>query len=174
MKNMQDVIDVEQWADIKGYENYQISTYGRVKNKKSSVILKTPTDNLGYLVVNFSKNGKVTQHKVHRLVAEAFIPNPLGLSIINHKDLNKSNPHVDNLEWCTHRYNTRHAIENGHPPGNKSRRIRCIENNRVYDSISSASGELNISVETIIYHLKVNRSMRYKSRYSKFSFEYAD
>lgn len=100
----------EQWVDIIGYENkYQISNLGEVKalnyrnTGKEHIINKK--DNKGYLEVALWKNGVRRMFSVHRLVAQAFIPNPQNLLQVNHKDENKYNNSVDNLEWCTQYYN---------------------------------------------------------------------
>lgn len=101
----------EEWRDIKGYEGlYQISSWGRVKSMN---YLKTGKEKIrslnngkdGYLLINLSKNGESKRFRVHRLVAMAFIPNPDNLPEVNHKDENKLNNCVSNLEWCTAKYN---------------------------------------------------------------------
>ena len=101
----------EIWKDIKGYNGkYQISNYGNVKNTKSSRLLKQR--NKKYLEVVLYKNCQPKCYKIHRLVAEAFIPNPTNLPIINHKDENKLNNNVDNLEWCDAKYNSNYGKRN--------------------------------------------------------------
>ena len=101
---------MEEWKDIKGYEGlYQVSNLGRVKslsntNTRKEKILK-PIYHARYYQITLSKNNIRIQYRVHRLVAEAFIPNPDGLPIINHKDENPLNNNVDNLEWCDSKYN---------------------------------------------------------------------
>lgn len=98
---------MEIWRDIPNYEGlYQISNLGRVKslNFNKTKIRKTQSKKR-YITVNLSKDGKTKYYLVHRLVAEAFIPNPNNYPCVNHKDENPSNNHVDNLEWCTHEYN---------------------------------------------------------------------
>ena len=109
----------EIWKDIKGYEGlYQVSNLGNVKSLPRLLIysdgqrhyykekilrcIKKPS---GYCFVNLYKDN-VSKHKhIHRLVAEAFIPNPDNLPVINHKDKNPLNNRADNLEWCTQQYN---------------------------------------------------------------------
>lgn len=87
---------------IKGYEGlYYITEDGKIYSSIQNKWLKIWTDNQGYLVVTLQGEKK----KVHRLVAETFIPNPDNLPVVNHKDEDKSNPSVDNLEWCTYEYN---------------------------------------------------------------------
>ena len=98
----------EIWKDKKDYEgHYQVSNFGRVKSIKfgKERILKPVTNSSGYLLVELYKNNIKKKYSVHRLVAEAFIPNPYNLPQVNHKDENKLNNNVDNLEWCTNEYN---------------------------------------------------------------------
>ena len=105
----------EEWRYIKEYEGlYQVSSLGRVKslnyrNSNKEKILKLNLNKSGYLHICLSKNGKVKAFNVHRLVAQAFIPNPNNYPIINHKDEDKSNNCVNNLEWCTYGYNSNYG-----------------------------------------------------------------
>lgn len=110
---------MEEWRDIKGYEGlYQVSDLGRVKslnyNKTGEERLMKPykiskkSENTYYLI-QLHKDGKKYRKRVHRLVAEAFIPNPNGLPDINHKDENGLNNRVDNLEWCNAKYNNNYG-----------------------------------------------------------------
>lgn len=104
----------EIWRDIQGYENrYKISNHGRVK---SFIIrereLAQPIRN-GYCHVDLCKNGKIKSMAVHRLVCSAFHANPLNKPEVNHKDCNRRNNHVDNLEWTTRKENAEHAAING-------------------------------------------------------------
>lgn len=95
----------EQWRPIVGYEGlYTINNLGVIKNAKGKVLKYAQTKD-GYFRVILSKNNKQHHYLVHRLVAIAFIPNLQNLPIINHKDENKQNNSVDNLEWCTCQYN---------------------------------------------------------------------
>lgn len=109
---------IEEWRPISGYEGlYEVSSYGRVKSLKRPFennggiqwtkerILSPGKSKLGYLIVNLCCNGKVCQNYVHRLVAQTFVPNPENLTEVNHKDEDKANNIVDNLEWCDHSYN---------------------------------------------------------------------
>lgn len=106
----------EKWADIKGFEGlYQVSNLGRVKSLPRQGTYATPhilvpsKDKNGYLHVGLLKNSIRKTKRVHRLVAEAFIDNPDKLPEINHKDENKQNNQVSNLEWCTRKYNVNYG-----------------------------------------------------------------
>lgn len=106
---------MEEFKDIEGFEGlYQISNQGRVKSlandkTKKEKILKSGKNKDGYLLINLWKNGKVKNYRVHRLVAQAFLPNPNNLSEVNHKDENKTNNNVNNLEWCDRQYNAEYS-----------------------------------------------------------------
>lgn len=93
-----------QWRKIKEFPNYSVSNTGVIVNTKKN---KTMTIYVrkNYCLVKLSANNKSKEKKVHRLVAEAFIPNPEDLPCINHKDENPRNNNVENLEWCNHSYN---------------------------------------------------------------------
>ena len=102
------------WKDVVGFEGlYTISEFGDIRSSyKSKKILKPKKDKDGYFGVALSKNGKAHHLRVHRLVAEAFIPNTEELPLVNHKDLNVQNNHYSNLEWCTATHNTKHYYDN--------------------------------------------------------------
>lgn len=96
----------EVWKDIVGFEGYyQVSNYGNIRNAKTLKLRKLQLWDGRYYGISLIKNYKRYAFRVHRLVAEAFIPNPNNLPEVNHKDENKLNNHVDNLEWCDHVYN---------------------------------------------------------------------
>jgi hypothetical protein len=103
------VNESEVWKDIEGYEGlYQVSNSGRIKSVKNNIIRK-PRIARGYLYVNLSKSGKKKTYKIHRLVAQHFIPNPNNYPCVNHKDEDKLNNFLNNLEWCTFKYNTNYG-----------------------------------------------------------------
>lgn len=98
---------------IKDFENYVIDETGQVTNTNSGKVVKPTLNENGYLYVSLWRNNKGSMRTVHRLVAEAFIPNWLDKPFVNHKDANRSNPHKDNLEWCTQSENIKHAYKIG-------------------------------------------------------------
>ena len=105
-------MEKEIWKDIDGYEGlYQVSNLGRVKSlhHNKEKILKGSYNSKGYYFVKLCKNGISKSIFVHRLVAQEFIPNPDNLPIVNHKDENPRNNNVDNLEWCTQKYNANYG-----------------------------------------------------------------
>lgn len=128
----------EEWRPIPGYENYQVSSFGRVKNSREW-LLKCQPNNKGYLVAPLHNNNHCKTIAVHRLVALAFLPNPNKLASINHKDEDKTNNHVENLEWCTAKYNTRYSHAKG---------IKQYDTNgnfiRMWEAISDIESELGI------------------------------
>lgn len=103
----------ESWKDVKEYEGlYQVSTLGRIKSLKYKKVMLPAKGKDGYLKICFTKNNKKKTIKIHRIVAENFIPNPMNLSQVNHIDGNKNNNSVSNLEWCTQSENMQHAFKN--------------------------------------------------------------
>lgn len=121
--------------DIKGYEGlYAITSCGKVWSYRKQRFLAPGYICLkGYPVVTLCRNGAREQHYIHRLVAEAYLPNPEGLPEVNHKDENPKNPWVNNLEWCTHRYNTTYSI---------AQKIVCLDTGKEYESITALCEEM--------------------------------
>lgn len=112
------MINKEEWCPVRGYEGlYEVSNFGNVRslnyNKTGEIkLLSTVEDNKGYLSVCLHKNGKQKKYLVHRLVAEAFIPNTNNLPQVNHKSEVKTDNRVENLEWCTASYNINFGTRN--------------------------------------------------------------
>lgn len=108
----------EIWLPVSGYEGlYEVSNFGRVKslgndNSRKTKILIPCEEVGGYLKVCLCKNGKGKTFRIHRIVAEAFLPNWCDFQQVNHIDEDKTNNHVNNLEWCDRKYNINHGTRN--------------------------------------------------------------
>lgn len=137
---------VEIWKDIKGYKGlYQVSNLGRVKSFyfKKEKILKLRFTGRYYQAI-LTKNGKQKSYLIHRLVAIHFIPNPKNLPTVNHKDENKANNNVDNLEWCTQMYNIHYGTGLQRRIATQYKPVLCIEKDIIYPSQIEAGRQLGI------------------------------
>ena len=154
----------EIWKDIEEYEGiYQVSNYGRIKSLSRLIensnnrttkekIKKETKDKDGYLLITLSKNGIKKTCKVHRLVAQAFIPNPLNKRTVNHKDGNKQNNILDNLEWMTDKEQMKHCKEVlGWNPSKTKKSTRKVQRSdgKIYNSIKEASIDNNVFASNI-------------------------
>lgn len=158
---------MEIWVSIKDYENlYQVSNYGNIRSldKKDSLGRFVKGKNMkpivrkdGYLDITLHKDGKGKHFLLHRLIAETFIDNPNDYKEINHKDENKANNNINNLEWCSRSYNINYGI------GNKSRRKTLLNKRgkeiiqynknkeiiKIYPSLREANRKTNINIGNI-------------------------
>lgn len=187
---------MEEWKDIKDYEGlYQISNLGRIKSLKrykknhsktqmiEEKILLPHSTRTGYICVCLCKDAKPKQKTIHRLVAEAFIPNPENKEEVNHIDGDKTNNRVENLEWCTRCENIQHSFKNGFHKLSSERIEKlmksCIKKVNQYskqgefiktwESIAQAGRELNIN------HASISACCKGKLKTSgKYIWEYAD
>lgn len=136
----------EIWKPIEGYEGlYEVSSLGRIKSlykyhHRYENILKNKITKDGYYETTLVKNGKPKFIRTHRLVASAFIDNPLNKSEVNHKDGNKLNNSVDNLEWVTSSENQKHAYRTGLQKVSggalsNRKKVRCVDLNVEKDSL---------------------------------------
>jgi len=101
------------WKKVIGYEKYEVSNFGIIRNSITKTEKAMTNHNSGYLSTGFCNKYKKETILVHRLVAIHFIPNPDNKRCVNHKDGNKKNNCIENLEWCTHKENNDHAFRNG-------------------------------------------------------------
>ena len=146
---------MKEWRKVKSNSNYSVSNDGEVRRDDTKHI-KAPIRNRdGYDKVDLYEGGKRTTKRIHRLVGEAFIPNPENKPEINHKDGNKLNNHVSNLEWTTKRENIDHAVEhgllNGRNPsygmrgkknpngGAHGKPVRIVETGEIFKNIKECS-----------------------------------
>ena len=147
---------MEIWKQIKNYENcYEVSNEGRVRSvdRKTNTALKHQTQVIkkgkilkpnikrGYLTIVLTKENKRKTVTIHRLVAEAFIPNKQ--ECVNHKNAIKTDNRVENLEWCNHKENTQHASKLGLIVNKHRKKILCIELNKEFASSYQAAEWLN-------------------------------
>ena len=162
----------EIWKPVEGYEGrYEVSSLGRVKSyaqdrHKGKIKDGHPTYKGYRKILLYDGKGHKRWYPIHRLVAAAFIPNPDGLEQINHKDEDKTNNCVENLEWCTNYYNAHYGtkIERGAESNRccetTSRKIYSIDENRqveYYDSIGEAERQTGLSHCNIVRTLKGRR-----------------
>lgn len=155
---------IEEWKDIKGYEGaYQVSNLGRVKSlnyngtKKEKILIGSKVGR-GYKIVSLSKNGKIKNFLIHRLVYKAFVGNiPQGLQV-DHVSNNKTDNRLQNLQLLTPSENCKKKyIDNPNyknSGGLPKKKIICLNNNQIYESISQASRRLNLSCGNIHKALK--------------------
>jgi len=133
IKEYEGLYAVDENGDIWSYEKTSpIGNKGAVVKRGGHLLKTNRTKRTAHKRVLLTKNGKRKQHLVHRLVSQAFIPNPENLPFINHKDCDPTNNHVDNLEWCTAKQNSIHAYQNGRwtPPnqaGSKNANSKLTE-----------------------------------------------
>lgn len=178
----------EQWKPVEGTENrYEISNTGKIRSlnyKRSGEMreLRPAPDPKGYLKTMILIGGRYKTVKIHRLVAEAFIPNPENKPQVNHKDGNKENNAADNLEWTTNIVNAHHAIEKGlfrnsykaTAEANSRRKRRVVATDAIgkriiFDSINEASRRLNVGRRHVQDVLRGNRNHT-----GGYRFEYLD
>ncbi len=158
-----------EYKQINGYEDlYEISSEGEVIslrfNKRKT--MKVGIMSSGYKMVNLKKDKKQRSWSIHRLLALHFIPNPNNYPQVNHKDGNKLNNSLENLEWCTRNENVQHMYDTGlktykplHYLGkfgashNRSKQVKC-SNGKVYGSMSEAARELSIDTSSVSWAVK--------------------
>lgn len=123
-------VKMEIWKDIKDFNNYEINNYGVIRIKKNKKILKYYEDKDKYYTINLWGHGKSKHFRVSRLVAQTFIPNPNNLPVVNHKDENKQNNCVENLEWCTVAYNNAYGTKGQRSGKKQKNKLRYTKANK--------------------------------------------
>lgn len=135
----------KQIDDIGTYNTYYVSNKGRISNQNGK-ILKQQIDKYGYSRIMLrNKNGKRKFMLVHRIVAQAFIPNIKNLECINHKDENVLNNDVENLEWCDKKYNNTYGSRIERASKSCKKKVQCIETGIIYDSAKDIEKILKIN-----------------------------
>ena len=140
---------------IAGFNNqYQINTKGQVRNSKDKILSQSISNNRNNRV-HLCKDGKPKCDAVHKLVAQTFIPNPLHLPEVNHKEEKKLNNDADNLEWCDSKYNTNYGTRNKRISETKTnntyntKQVQCIETGIIYLSMKEAERQTGIFATSI-------------------------
>lgn len=136
---------MEELKDIPNYEGlYAITRDGRIWSYSSNQFKDLQIGNTGYYYTVLWKNSQPKWTTVHRLVAETYIPNPDNLPIINHKDQNKSNNSVENLEWCTIQYNNAYT---------NNKKVICLDTGEVFESVKAAAMSVGRKINSMSTHL---------------------
>jgi hypothetical protein len=171
----------EIWKPINGYEDkYLISNLGNVKSlyrwngkafyKREYLLNKYVNKHNGYVYICLTKNNKIKNVRLHRLVAKTFIHNPKNLPQVNHIDGNKLNNKVDNLEWCTCKENIIHAYNIGLSENKNKIKVKQYDINgkllNEYKSLSEASNKTGINIQKI--SLCINNKYKYRNKNEKY------
>lgn len=128
---------------------YAVTSCGKVWSYKSEKFLSLGKRRDGYLQVTLTKNGEHKTYRVHRLVAEAYLPNPEGFPQVNHKDENKENNALNNLEWCDISYNVNYGSRNEKAGKALGKPVYCEELNKTFDGARIAARELGLDQSRI-------------------------
>ena len=173
---------MEQWRTVGGTEGFiEVSNKGRVRSllRGEPYVLKTSKDGKGYHRLRVTIQRRKLSFKLHRIVAMAFLENPDNLPQVNHKDGNKDNNSVDNLEWISNRDNARHAIENGlwdsvaegakRENESRKKRVVCTRGDEVivFDSISDAERHFGTRHITDVIKGKRKQAKGWKFAYAE-------
>lgn len=135
------------WKPVTGFCLYEVSNTGLVRNIKTGKILRQHKTKRGYKTVYLASLDCGKRMLVHRIVAKTFIKNPDDRPQVNHKDGDKSNNNVDNLEWCTQSQNQQHrrnVLKKG------LRAVQCVETGKVYESVKSAADQNGTYIPNVV------------------------
>jgi hypothetical protein len=159
------------WKDVECNNNYEVSNTGYVRNKTSKHILSFRPHNRGYSRVAIGRKDKL----VHRLVAIAFIDNPYDKYTVNHKDGNKSNNNIDNLEWATYSEQEIHAYDIGlkkrGSEHHSSKKIRDTITGTIYGCIKELADDINTSYNAVKNGLRTHmKGIKNMPKYSHYEF----
>ena len=132
------------WAQSKELPNYEVSSDGDVRNKKTGRLLRIHINTHGYPAVCLHDNGKQYTRPIHRLVADAFYDGDHTGKDVNHIDGIKTNCHVSNLEWCTRSENVKHAYATGLKVDSRKKKVRVLETGKIYESIYACSNDIGV------------------------------
>lgn len=143
------------WKPIAGFEHYRVNEYGQVQNKNGKV-LALRTNNKGYIVYALRKDRMYFYLLAHRLVALAFIDNPMKHPEVNHKDEDPLNNHVSNLEWCTHQYNMTYGTLQERK--GKKKRIPMLQMSRDGETIAKWDCAITASEQTGIGYCNIHKA----------------
>lgn len=152
---------------VKGYSRrYLVTREGTVFDFVRGRVVARFIKN-GYLAVGLQdENGKSSNKYLHRILATAFIPNPSGLPCINHKNGDKLDDRIENLEWCTYGDNTKHAYRTGLNYGRKTP-IMCVDTGEVFSSVKECCGVHQIKYKTLLAHLNHENKICHGKHYIK-------
>ena len=139
---------MEIWKPLRNFPNYNCSSEGRIINVRTQRILSQTTDDKGYARVTLRKNNEQYNVRVHRLVADTFLGECLELDV-RHKDLDRSNNRVNNLEYCTRSDTVSRAYDRGSKRPNGVR-VLVVETGEIFDSINQCARELDCNRSTIV------------------------
>ena len=144
---------MEEWRAVPDYEGlYEVSNKGNVRNVRRNTLLRLTKTKYGYIQVWLYKNGIRTGLRVHRLVAKAFLLNPENLTEVNHKDEDKANNRINNLEWCATKYNCNYGTRNERRAENCKKKIYSLDKDGTityYNSRNEAGAILGIDPAAI-------------------------
>lgn len=140
--------------DIPEYEGlYAATEDGRIWSYNKNSFIDPNSYSHGYKQIQLWKKGIPKSFRWHRLIAMTFIPNPNNLPEVNHKDENKLNNCVDNLEWCDANYNVNYGTRNERSANNKKKKVKCIETDEIFDSVNAAARQAGVCASTMSMHL---------------------